>query len=505
MSKTFYRFRSINNLLGEFDELEKQNIYFAHPEQLNDPMEGFRDVYWSGDLIVWKNIFKHYLFCLERVSSLFIVAGEDIQLSNDDIPIFSGIDDFQDPKYKELFIKISGIFFSHENIVSLIKKISSRTTPIRSEELFFYLNTIHPIALETIFSVHEDSNLILPLILPIRAKNMGFVRCIFIYLKYKYKKLKTYRKSTIPNTEAHKILGDLLKYNFFGELEKLLDEQDCEEKINAFFSTHKDIHHQENVIRLHNGLITSDAKNKNLLLIDFPNVYINQLEKLIYPNWYTACFMSDCSNSSVWGHYGDNHSGVCLMFKSETEGENSFLNLEVISGWGSDGARYEFSKFQLNPINYTKGYGSIDFFRSLGTLTMPKLYSTWYIDGEQMSSCAEDIRTSEKEWRDNYWKNFYRDITIKSKDWEYEKEYRLILNNMGGSFSKKENRLLKYNFESLEGLIFGIKTKNEDKAKVIEVVKRKCKETNREDFKFFQAYYSHEKKCIDFTELHLLK
>jgi hypothetical protein len=39
----------------------EQEIYFAPPENLNDPMEGYKDVFWSGDLIAWRNLLRHYL------------------------------------------------------------------------------------------------------------------------------------------------------------------------------------------------------------------------------------------------------------------------------------------------------------------------------------------------------------------------------------------------------------------------------------------------------------
>ena len=58
---TLYRFRSIDALLDKYQELESQTIYFASPDELNDPMEGFRDIVWSGDKIVWTNFFKHYV------------------------------------------------------------------------------------------------------------------------------------------------------------------------------------------------------------------------------------------------------------------------------------------------------------------------------------------------------------------------------------------------------------------------------------------------------------
>ena len=44
-------------------------------------------------------------------------------------------------------------------------------------------------------------------------------------------------------------------------------------------------------------------ENLNLIFLDFPKAYLRSLETLIYPDWYTACFLGDYRNSSVWGHY----------------------------------------------------------------------------------------------------------------------------------------------------------------------------------------------------------
>jgi len=46
-----YRFRSIDALLGERAELAKQEIFFASRKQLNDPVEGYKDLFWKGDVI----------------------------------------------------------------------------------------------------------------------------------------------------------------------------------------------------------------------------------------------------------------------------------------------------------------------------------------------------------------------------------------------------------------------------------------------------------------------
>ncbi|WP_237522512.1 hypothetical protein, partial [Bacillus cereus] len=62
-----YRFRSIQSLLGQYKELENQEIYFANVESLNDPLEGKREYFWSGDNIVWTNLYKQYINCLVHV------------------------------------------------------------------------------------------------------------------------------------------------------------------------------------------------------------------------------------------------------------------------------------------------------------------------------------------------------------------------------------------------------------------------------------------------------
>ena len=70
----FFRFRSMKYLLDKkYQELEKQTIYFASPEELNDPMEGFRDIVWSGDKIVWTNFIKNYV-CYSNYKRL-LTAG----------------------------------------------------------------------------------------------------------------------------------------------------------------------------------------------------------------------------------------------------------------------------------------------------------------------------------------------------------------------------------------------------------------------------------------------
>jgi hypothetical protein len=72
-----YRFRSVDALIGERAELRNQEIYFASPAQLNDPMEGFKNIFWKGDRIIWKNLFKHYMRTLVHTTYTVMIFGKE--------------------------------------------------------------------------------------------------------------------------------------------------------------------------------------------------------------------------------------------------------------------------------------------------------------------------------------------------------------------------------------------------------------------------------------------
>lgn len=40
---------------------------------------------------------------------------------------------------------------------------------------------------------------------------------------------------------------------------------------------------------------------------DIPGHYVNALDRILYPGWKVACFVTNPTNSSMWGGYGDNH------------------------------------------------------------------------------------------------------------------------------------------------------------------------------------------------------
>jgi hypothetical protein len=244
----------------------------------------------------------------------------------------------------------------------------------------------------------------------------------------------------------------------------------------------------------------TDGQTRMQLVLDFPNLYVDQLDQILWPNWYTACFSETFSNSSMWGNYANGHRGVCLIFETGDTGNGSTINLHQIAGFSGDGHGHaediwRFSPMEFLDVHYERIPGEVDFFKSIGKIPRPALLDLWYTDeGGHLSDCAShlDPEANEDVWRKEYWNTFHRDTAFKTKDWEYELERRLVLYPLLREELDDAARILTYNFSSLKGIIFGIETSIADKHSIIEIIQRKCTEQQRSDFKFYQAYYSPE-------------
>ena len=79
-------------------------------------------------------------------------------------------------------------------------------------------------------------------------------------------------------------------------------------------------------------------------------------------------------------------------------------------------------------------------------------------------------------------------VAAKTKDWEYEQEYRLVL----GDVPSEAARTMTYDFRALKGIIFGTEMSDCDKMRIKDVVGRKCIVSDDPWFEFNQAYYSPE-------------
>lgn len=463
----FFRFRSIDALLGKFQELEKQTIYFASAEELNDPMEGLRDIVWDGDQIVWTNFFKHYVFCLNRCYFLLNVTQHPRKLETADIPILERWDQIRIPIEKSLFDDAWDRFCNLSYIQEIIEALANTRRKIRYREIVSHLQMIQTFGL------------------------LGEIRksCIGHRIIPEF-----------PNFQSPEEPSNAVGMEMLLNAIKQTEEYKNEQALDAVYQITEEMRSDmkltvEYNTRIHPPEIL-EGMNR-MLMYDFPKVYVEQLDRLLWLKWYTTCFTGSSCNSSVWAKYADGHKGVCLIFEAIEKGNSNNLELNNNS-----------ITLPFREVHYEDKPGETDFFRTICRMPVSTLRELWYTDQDgRTSECAAHIE-SESEgaaWKELYWKNFFRDVTFKTKDWRYEQEYRLVLDDGLGQFNEKDDRALTYNLDSLKGIIFGIRTSKEDKVKIREIIeeKKKYSENNQTDFKYFQAYYSANDGKIHTREIQL--
>ena len=462
-----YRFRTMDQLFGNRRELEEQNIYFASPEELNDPMEGFRDIFWRGDRTVWINLFRNYLYCLNITFIHARVFGNSYKIEPKHIPVMGQVDQPLSSRGVRLFDDICKRVFQKAHLLECAARIADTNRKARHDEVLFYLRRVHRIALIEIQDAHAKYGL--------ASENKPLL------------------------TVSSPISNKLIETRFFERMQQVEDER----FLDVFFPiTNRYISDGYLVQKydLRSESQNTFGDNLRLLIFDFPNVYLKQLERLLYPKWYAACFAKDYSNSSMWGHYADNHKGVCLVFETEATSQGNSLTLDGITGFGGNGKEYWGSSPRIfYGINYQDTPGEIDFFRSMGCVPYGELINLWFKgDDGSYSECGNYFgpNNDEKAWQKDYWHKFYRDITIKTNDWKYEQESRLIMSSMSNDLDEARQRTMTYHFKSLKSIIFGINTSNVDKLRIMETIHNKCQEHNLYGLEFSQAYYSHDERCI---------
>src|ERR1017187_3345841 len=394
MATFIYRFRPTDALLEGFQELEKQEIYFASPKELNDPLEGFKDVFWRGDEILWSNLVRHYLLCLMHAVIVAMLCEPDRAFDQDWDLVFRAGAPSPSPAQRSLHRRICEIFFCEQDATRIPALLAVRNSPIRRSELIVHLTALRFRALNAVLTGMEEWNLMpsRPADDPIRIASARALLC---------------RVEALNQLE-----------------QRHPDRPDISELTCA---RDKLVVDQQNLIFDYNG-IPPNGPALRAVVAEFPSRYVGQLDQLLYNDWYTVSFVDCATNDAViWGTYGDGHNGVCLKFRAHSNtGGKPFINLRRITGWRSDkngsAPIYGDVAHEFSTVEYAEKFVEIDFFRSLGRVNMPVLQS-WYRDPDgNASPFVADILAGSEAWRQRYWEGFERAITTKLEDWSREGE-----------------------------------------------------------------------------------
>jgi hypothetical protein len=473
MTDFLYRFRSTAALLDGYHELENQEIYFSPPKDLNDPMEGFKNILWRGDRILWANLLNHYLLCFMHAVMVAYIGGFDHEFTENDCLLHSELS-LPGPEWRKIFHEICEGFFQHQDVAGLPDLLSTRKSGVRRNELTFYLYILNHNAYNAVLATLQSHGLIsVPPALIEHWEPIGY--------KQIFNDLETLELEHPEQTD----LGEAMS-----------------EKANRLL-TKKTLAAEYNMMVEYNSTILKCPQAMRTITLGFPEFYVSQLEKLIYADWYAACFVGNHTHSAMWGHYGDGHRGVCLKFKTQANasGLPSIQLIQITGLQGNEGGINEYVPHQFHEVRYQTNFVEIDFFRSLGRLNKSE-WDYWYKDSAgNISLSGKDVLDDLDSWRAKYWDDFSAMMTTKLPDWEQENEYRLTLVMTIQSLAEISSRRLKYRFEDLQGIIFGIKTSNSDKLDIMRIIESKCRAEGRTDFEFYQAYYSSQTNRIEAANL----
>ena len=454
-----YRFRSVERLLDD-RELEDNYFYFSSPSQQNDPLEGYVDFYWKGDRIAWLGLFKHYTW------QLFMTMYKS--LLTHDIK-----------KLKELCLWKSEALFKGIPLLDIRKELQNEFI----EDVF-----IQKLAEELEKCDQEIS-----------ASQLEYILFLIHRKVLKYTNEKIYEKFEVKiiefelDNEQRRNNMESLVLNY---IENISTEPDASIVAEIIDNTISSL----NMMMLSSFKDAPDYESKKIYLLlfsEFPQVYARGISWLSFPDWYCVCFSDNISNPALWGYYADSHKGVCLKFKNEKGGS---FDLQAINK--AEWRKNEKYKMEIKEVCYGGSPVRVEFFSSLGGISGDERKHWLCYKGEWSNNC--EVFSDEEKWLANHLRSNEERFLRKSKAWEEEREYRIVLDDFWYIHSQNEQRLFRYDFNDLEGIIFGIKTPLEEKLKIIEIVKEKCIETKREPVTFYQAVYDAEKNLINYRPIPFL-
>ncbi|WP_323173191.1 hypothetical protein [Natrialba sp. PRR66] len=454
-----YRFRSMDNLIHEYSELEKQELVLASPRYFNDPLEGYQDVFWEGDEVLWENLLRHYLLNLHQVAIICALSDDDETLNEYAIDPKLTRGDLPTDHYRHHFDSVCQSFFDKRGFGRIPSSLSSLPKPLKRKSLQLVLSVIHRSALGSVLETLRTSGMI-PESWP--------------------------QVTNSTDSETVMEILDDLSVAMADEVEEQWLESVASQAapLNSHAFLQQALQTGVEQLELH-------KKKEHLLFESFPDRYIREIcNSLIHTNWHTLCFAKECTSPPMWATYADEHRGVALMFRADRQTDEPWgeLNVTGRTGWQGSEPIYGEITASLYAVDYESPPPEVDFFRFLGTLPLPKLTSAWHStpDGET-SEIVDEILEDQDTWREDLWNHFHSMSTRKLGQWEHEQEVRMVLPDLLGS--EDSHRKVTYDISQLEGVVFGIRTKPEDRFEVMKTLSENNRDGDSSPIEFYEMVF----------------
>jgi len=192
------------------------------------------------------------------------------------------------------------------------------------------------------------------------------------------------------------------------------------------------------------------------LVHDSQTIDFKDLHDLVY----LKSFSEEKDNLLMWSHYGDNHKGLCIEYELKhilNQQDNEKNNLGIL--------------YHLFPVIYLEN--RVDDESAFNNLKYASKSINQYKSDLKDKNVPEDV-----EWH----KDIKSLFLIKSKKWEYEKEWRIAVTFMQMNEKDEEpydgNKVL-YNinnqnipFDCITSIYFGANLENDKQEHIEEIVSR---------------------------------
>lgn len=473
-----YHYRSIESALPE---VENSTFRFASREELNDPMEGYLNIYWQGDRAAWEGLFRNYVCSVYQAIEFYLLRADIDMLQHN--TLLTDMGRFDDVPLGGVLKKLGESFLADEEIQRLCSIYGDNGLKAEREELQMLLRLIHNKAMEACVQRNLKDGLVPEEEAQPILKHLSAGRARVP--AYPYKQAEEAIKSGEWSDEYRQVSMKSMEEIWEDLTEQLYIKAGLEDE--DFLYHHGD----KKDSKFTEGKAESRQRRNWLsVMVDFPRNYMEQLIRMTYPESFVVCFSARNDNSAMWGNYADNHRGVCLVYDM---GEEQAIRI---------GKASSLTQHKVKKVTYGGEPLERNFFESLGRFTMPQI-KRWLTGIGGISSCCKVYSMETDVWREQYWKIFetknYRKLTA----WAHEEEYRIVIDNMFYEYSKPETRILKYDAAALKGVIFGINTSEYDKERIVKAVAGRGEMC--EDFVFQQARFHYKKQIIEVRDKALWK
>ena len=439
-----YKYRSMDSLL-KFEELEKNYIHFSPFSELNDPLDGYINIEFEGDKILWTNFFKNYIFSffafygyvkinieynfIKRMPKEF---EENFLINTGFIhDVIEKQDDLKKQCYKLL----------NSNLVqTIIEDLEARVDPIYYDELYEYLTKIHDCI------VKNDA-----IAIPKEDKRAYFKSSQSV--------------ESVKLIQAHMIRSSINGIDLMSSY--------------YFFPKHY-------------------MDNLGQLMYEIPYVSSFSKDPLSLPMW--GYYANSSKGVCLIFKTTKNDNNVDVLYLSESP-------KSVLNGRPVNKEAYHFTKVDykdsLSKISFFKFLGTrprkevIDYWYKFNEIVSPKVYDI-YKDLKQYRKDYWEkwdniINTKIKDWEHEKEYRIFKVDTI--SDYTYN-------NKRLNDSVIKENRRLYYDIDSLDGVIFGINTSGEDMNKIISMLVKKMKlSKTKSELNIFVVKYVGSSGKIDLKQL----